>query len=110
MARMEMNEIYKKRAAALQLLVDEKFGGNAADFARHYDLDETRIRQLLTGFKNFGEKSARQMEKDCKLPDFYFDVADSQEAAALVLHLTQLKKGQVPDVLRYIQFLKGDAR
>lgn len=32
-----------------------------AEFARAYDLDETYIRQLLTGHRSFGERSARNM-------------------------------------------------
>lgn len=55
----------------------EKTGGNVAAFAKaHPGMDETYIRQLLNGHRNFGERAARNMgAKYFGSPDYF--TADS---------------------------------
>lgn len=104
-----MKQIYEKRSKSLKLLIDSKFDGSAADFARHYGLDETRVRQLIGGkFRNFGEKAARQMEDICELPEFYFDIADSEVGARLILTIAKLNSQSHAELLRHAEAIKRD--
>lgn len=45
-----------------------------AEIARIYDgVDASYLSQLVNGYRNLGEKAARNLEKKFQLPDFYFD-------------------------------------
>lgn len=92
---MKIEEVFEARRQALQRLVDSY--GSVAEMARQCDLDENRIRHLLNGYRNLGEKAARQMEEDLGLPDFYFDL-NVENAISLVqmfLHLDPRDKEEI---------------
>lgn len=79
-------DMFKIRKANLAGLIGDKYGA-AADFARKYGLDPTYISQLMTGYRNMGEKAARKMEKQCDLPDGFLDqvsVLGEQEAITAI--------------------------
>jgi len=69
------------RAARLRELVDAA-GGAAGFVAKHQSeaadkkIDETYVRQLVSGHRSFGEKAARAMEERAGLPMYYFDGVD----------------------------------
>ena len=66
------NSIPEKRTEKLKALIDQ--AGGLAKFARMYDgVDATYLSQLLNGYRNFGEKSARNMEARIGLPQGWFD-------------------------------------
>jgi hypothetical protein len=49
--------------------------GNAAEVARKFDgIDASYLSQLLNRHRNFGERSARNIEELCGLENGYFDV------------------------------------
>lgn len=49
--------------------------GSAAEVARKFDgLDASYLSQLLNRHRNFGERSARNIEGLCGLEDGYFDI------------------------------------
>lgn len=65
----------KIRKTTLKALIDERAGGNVAEFCRMYDLNDTYIRPLAKPLskKSFGEKTARSLEKKIGLPEGYLD-------------------------------------
>ena len=72
---MDTNSI---RVARLKALVQAE--GGVTEFARRRSspnadkpIDTSYISQLLNGHRNFGEKSARSMERRAGLPEGYFD-------------------------------------
>lgn len=65
-------EIKQIRVDNLKRFVTEQ--GGAAALARKYEeIDASYISQLINGHRPFGEKSARNIEKICKLNPNYFD-------------------------------------
>jgi len=66
-------EIHQIRLERLRSLVD-RFKSIAA-FARYYNLEANYISHLFNGYRSFGERSARQMEKKMGLEPGYFDTA-----------------------------------
>ncbi|WP_242404576.1 S24 family peptidase [Janthinobacterium agaricidamnosum] len=61
----------------LRKLIEDEENGNPAAFGRKYLFTESRLSQLLSETyrdgKNFGEKMARKIEQQCKLPLFFLD-------------------------------------
>lgn len=65
------------RIEKLKLLIEQ--AGGLAKFARMYEgIDATYLSQLLNGYRNFGEKSARNMEARIGLPPGWFDYGAQQ--------------------------------
>lgn len=108
--KMDINKIYDIRRQSLQQLVDKTHSGNTAEFARAHGFDENRIRHLLRRERNFGEKAARMMEEQCKLPDFYFDIAGAkgESAAILISEFIDLDDQERAEILRHLELLKRD--
>jgi len=71
-----MNDVRETRRLNLKMLVERK--ASTADFARFYQVDATYISQLLNGHRNMGEKSARNLEAKCGLPEKWLDQSQSQ--------------------------------
>lgn len=94
---MQIQEIFAIRRRALHRLIQQY--DSTAEFCRQHHQDDSRIRHLLNGQRNFAEKAARQLEEDCKLPDFYFD-ADIASAMDLIATFNQLKPEDRQTVLR----------
>lgn len=92
---MKIEVLFDARKKALARLV-EKYG-TVADFCRAFDLNEDRVRHLLRGHRNFGEKAAREMEEICGLPDFFFDMEASAVPSLISLfsHLDDRDKQEV---------------
>lgn len=62
-----------ERSKALKALIDEKFGGKQADFARAIGRSPSSVWQWLSGHRNVGEKVAREIERKLRLPSGYLD-------------------------------------
>jgi transcriptional regulator with XRE-family HTH domain len=61
------------RKKLLQQLIEERFGGTQAKFARAIGRSEAQVNQWLTGYRNIGEAGARLIEKKLKLPQWWMD-------------------------------------
>ncbi len=57
----------------LQDLIDSRFNGNKAEFARAIKRDASQVTQWLGGYKGFGPGSQRNIEQRLGLPSYYFD-------------------------------------
>lgn len=104
---MKIEMMFEVRKRTLKRLVDK--AGSTAEFARIHKLDENRVRHLLNGVRNFGEKAARQMEEVCGLPDFYFDM-DASEAIALVSLFSRLDDRDKEEMRRTAEILERQKR
>lgn len=96
-SRVKIEEIFEIRRNALQRLIDQY--ESTAGFCRKFNQDDSRIRHLLNGQRNFAEKAARQLEEDCGLPDYFFD-ADSNSSLQLIAALNKLKPADRKKILR----------
>ncbi|MBX9866052.1 MAG: hypothetical protein K2Y14_04000 [Burkholderiales bacterium] len=77
--------IFTIRAQNLQKLIDEKFNGNATNFARiainlPADKKPTDIYLYLNGGRNISNKKAKLIEKNLGLVDGYLDKSDDAKA------------------------------
>ena len=98
-----MNEVRREN---LRRLIDEKFNGRDADFARYCGMEPARISQVLSKTyrdgKNFGEKAARNIEQAAGLPLLFLDQSEqtpSVHAAAEGAISDNLSKSQRLDNL-----------
>ncbi|OEY66820.1 LexA family transcriptional regulator [Marinobacter sp. X15-166B] len=80
------------RAKALRALIDEKYGGNQADFARAIGRSPASVWQWLNGHRNIGEKVAREIERKLRLHDGYLD-HNPEKLAKDLLDLVSRVKG-----------------
>lgn len=72
---MDIKELRQRRLAAL---IKDRFGDNAAAFARAIDRSSSQVNDMLSGRKSFGEKVARYIENKLNLTDGWFDAEDLQ--------------------------------
>lgn len=63
------------RKEILKNLIDERFAGNQADFARAIGKSPAQVNQWIRGIRNFGGASARHTEMKLGLCQGYFDGA-----------------------------------
>ncbi|QRF60216.1 LexA family transcriptional regulator [Variovorax paradoxus] len=69
-----MDEMTKHRKRRLRALIDAApYNGSQLEFSRAANLSEGRISQLLDSRLAFGERSARKIELELRLPDRYFE-------------------------------------
>lgn len=61
------------RKTLLKRLIDERFGGNQADFARSIKRQPAQVNQWLTGYRAIGDAGARNIELAIGLPIGFFD-------------------------------------
>ncbi|WP_417315653.1 S24 family peptidase [Cycloclasticus pugetii] len=61
------------RAKRLREIIDTRFGGNQADFARHIGKSPALVWQYLSGHRMIGEKFAREVERKIILPKGWMD-------------------------------------
>lgn len=61
------------RKTLLKQLIDDRFGGNQADFARAIKRQPAQVNQWLTGYRALGDAGARNIELALNLPNGYFD-------------------------------------
>ena len=106
---MKIEQLFEIRREALKRLIDQY--GSTAEFCRTFNLNEDRIRHLLSGHRNFAEKSARAMEEHCGLPDFYFDLKASNAVALLSLftHLDSRDRAELERVAEILVREKKDS-
>jgi phage repressor protein C with HTH and peptisase S24 domain len=75
---MDMHSIRRKN---LRTLIAKEARGSVAAFGRMYDIDESRLSQLLSDTyrsgNNFGEKAARGLEQKIGLPLLQLDALDA---------------------------------
>lgn len=62
-----------ERVERLQALVDERFGGNQAEFARAIKRSPAVVWQYLSRHRTVGEKFARHVEASLRLPRGWLD-------------------------------------
>ena len=75
-----METIAEIRARRLRQLIDEKFKGNQAEMARRAGKSPSAIWQYLNGLREMGEVFARDVERKLRLPPYWLDVHNIQEA------------------------------
>jgi transcriptional regulator with XRE-family HTH domain len=85
------------RKNQLLALINSKFNGNQADFARAIGKSPSQINQWLAGVRNLGDGSVRQIEKKLKLGD-YFDTPGN---------ITPLKPAPDPLISEALALLEG---
>lgn len=85
-----MTDISKTRADNLKKWIDSKHGGVQSAFIEHADANQSEISSLLRGKRPFGEKKARQLEKQAGMPDMYLDSLDDTPSDIVAI------KGMVP--------------
>lgn len=61
------------RAKKLRELIDERFSGSQSDFSKKVKKNETQVNQWLTGFRNMGSTSARDIEAKLHLEQGWFE-------------------------------------
>lgn len=61
------------RAKKLREIINTRFDGNQADFARHIGKSPALIWQYLSGHRTIGEKFAREVERKVVLPRGWLD-------------------------------------
>jgi phage repressor protein C with HTH and peptisase S24 domain len=61
------------RAKRLREIINSRFGGNQADFARHIGKSPSLVWQYLSGHRMIGEKFAREVESKAILPKGWMD-------------------------------------
>ena len=64
------------RREKLQLLIDEKFKGNAAAFARAIERSPAQVHHWLKGIRSIGDAGARHIELTLDLPQGWFNGKD----------------------------------
>lgn len=69
-----MDEMTKHRKKRLRALINAApYNGSQLEFARAVGLSEGRVSQLLDAKESFGERSARKIETELRLPERYFE-------------------------------------
>lgn len=76
MLRMDTQDKTISRVRVQKLRAAIRREGKASEFARKYGLDATYLSQLMRGHRNFGEKSARNIEDAVGWPAGYLDEED----------------------------------
>lgn len=75
-------DIYARRRARLALLVEERAGGNIAEFARAYGYSRSQISQFLSetynGGRSIGERAARTIDERTGNPPGWLDLQLSE--------------------------------
>lgn len=66
---------YEIRRARLRHWLDENYDGNVSAFVRTTGRSQSLISQVLKGGRGFGERLARQLEKEMMVPDGWLDQA-----------------------------------
>ncbi len=69
---MNKNDVITTRRKRLRLLIDERFGGKQAALVSQIGINQGELSGLLEK-KSFGEKKARSLEKQLKLPNLWLD-------------------------------------
>lgn len=54
-------------------LINSQFNGSQVDFAKKIKKSSAQVNQWVTGFRNLGEKAAREIENELKLGKGWFD-------------------------------------
>lgn len=79
------NPAAENRRRQLRRWIDTRFGGVQAEFIKSTNDGDSQINQGelsgLLGTKSFGERRARNLEKQAKMPAGYLDEAPSQPGA-----------------------------
>ena len=63
----------KTRSQMLQKLIDEKYNGSQIEFCRKSGKKEAQVTQWLNGHRNMKDVTAREIEADLGLQQFYFE-------------------------------------
>jgi transcriptional regulator with XRE-family HTH domain len=94
-------DIKKLRKQKLQAVI-QRLGG-AAEIERKYDVSASYLSQLLNGFRDIGEKSARNIEQKLNLAPMFLDTSDDEQLSynltpEMVAHLKVMQ--QLPEYAR----------
>lgn len=89
------------RRARLREYIETVCDGNAAEVSRRSGKSPSQINDTLSGRKSFGEKVARNLEKELGLPELWFDQSDAQEntVAAVLSQIAPILE-HAPDSIR----------
>lgn len=79
-----MGPVQEIRRARLRLLIDEVFDGNVSSFAAATGKSQSQLSSTLSGRKAFGERLARQVERDAGLARGALDVPIDDGGLSLV--------------------------
>lgn len=87
------------RRAAVQALIEQRFAGRTADFARAIERDDAQVWQFMNGHRPIGEKLARDIEAKLSLPHGALDRgAPSEDPSFRVEEPTLMYASGVPVV------------
>jgi phage repressor protein C with HTH and peptisase S24 domain len=75
------------RVELLQKLIDERFGGSQAEFARAIKRAPAQVHQWLKGHRALGDAGARGIEMALELPLGYFDGKGGRQRAVKAVDL-----------------------
>ena len=93
-------EDMNNRMKRLQHLLDSKFGGSQAEFARKAGINPSQVAQWISGYRNLGEKVARKIELTLDLPINWLDKIDLPEGDNFEINVNT--KGSVP-IISWVQ-------
>lgn len=89
------------RAKRLREIIDTRFGGNQADFARMIGKSPSLVWQYLSGHRQIGEKFAREVERKIILPRGWLDAPPYSDFNAQ----KQVDSGRLPAKADELEFI-----
>lgn len=104
-------KLFENRRRRLRQLIDERYEGNQADFARLVQRAAPQIWSYLNGERNLGEKLARHFEECARLPLGWFDRTDDEdEAAQITIQLSGMSPRDRANIQRLLIALDQDGK
>lgn len=88
------------RMKRLKFLLDSKFEGSQAEFARQTGINPSQIAQWISGYRNLGEKVARKIELTLDLPHNWLDKIELEDGDNFDVNVNT--KGSVP-IISWVQ-------
>ena|SRR5579871_2098269 len=99
---------YEKRRAAVQRLINERFHGRIADFARSIERSPAHVWQLLHGH-HIGEKLARHIERALALQHGILDDEQPSGISGDELELLNKYRASTPVWRAFLRHISGIA-
>lgn len=99
--------LYQRRQKNLLDLIKSKFDDRRVDFCNRYNIDESRLGQMLSDTyrdgRGFGERAARNLEEKIGLPPLYFEqVVDTPYPEAAPAKIISVREADDMPTLAYI--------
>lgn len=99
--------LYQRRQKNLLDLIKSKFDDRRVDFCNKYNIDESRLGQMLSDTyrdgRGFGERAARKLEEKIGLPALYFErVVDEPYSTTTPTRELSVREADDTPTLAYI--------